>query len=545
MKHLPFMTFIIIGLVIAFASLLEAKTHKSDAYRLGISDEIAIQVLGHEDLSMRAIVAIDGTIPFPNIGPVYVKDKTLQEVENEITRKLSEGYIKYPVVSVSLVRSLSKRVFIHGEVVQPGILPFEKDMTIVHALSMAGGIREDGLYGKLRIRRKEEGGLRYKTIGESGLDKGIIKSREIEDMFLQPDDIVIVERGETYFIEGEVRRTGQYRLENNVTVGRAITLAGGISEGGLYGKVKVRRKGDGDIGYKTIGESGLDKGIIKSREIEDMFLQPDDIVIVERSETYFIEGEVERPGHYVLGSNVTVGRAITLAGGIRDGGIYGKVKVRRKEKGGLEYKTIGESGLNKGIIKSKDVEGMFLQPDDIVIVERSERIFIEGEVVRPGPYVLEDGMTVSRGITLAGGISEGGLYGKVKVRRKREGGPGFDDIEIDLKAIIEGSVKEDMLLQPDDIVIVERSKTFLIYGEVNRIGVFPLEKDMTVFKALTIAGGLSKWGSASGVKVLRPTNDGKSFVRINVNINEVLDGNAAADILLQPGDIIVVTSRIF
>jgi protein involved in polysaccharide export with SLBB domain len=545
MKHIFIIALIFVSSVATQISIGYPQTH-NELYKLGINDVITIKVQGHEDLSFSTPISIDGTISFPNLGSIYVKDKTLAEVEEEITKKLAAGYIKSPVVTISLHQSSSKRVYMHGELGRTGAIPFEKDMTVVMALSFAGGIRDTGLYGKVIVRRAGEGRSGYKTIGESGLNKGIIKNKNIEDMLLKSDDIVIVERSKTVFLQGEIVTAGRLELEDGMTVLRALSMAGNIRDSGLYGKVKVRRIMEGGSGYRTAGESGLHKGNIKNKDIEDMLLQPDDIVIVERSETFFIQGEVNRAGQVILEDDMTVSRAIAVAGGITDkGGLYGKVKVKRKRGVEFGYETVGESGLNKGIIKRNDIEDMLLQPDDIVTVERNETVFVAGEVTLPGQYVLEDEMTVSRSITLAGGIKDAGQYGKVKVRRMREDGPGFNDMEIDIKGIIDGTVQDDLLLKPDDIVIVERSKEFLMYGEVNRVGVFPLEKDITVMKALTMAGGLTKWGSESRVKVLRKTGDGKRLEIINVNINEVLKGNAEADMNLQPDDIVMVSTRIF
>jgi polysaccharide export outer membrane protein len=367
MKYLCFRKIICFCLILLSTSHIEAQP--SELYNVDINDVISIKVLGHSNLDTILSVAADGTIAFPYLGNIYIKDMTLPDIEKRIIKKLSSGYIKEPVVSVSLIQALSKKVFIHGEVIKTGTFPFEKDMTIVKALSIAGGIRESGIYGKVKVRRKQEG----------------------------------------------------------------------------------------------------------------------------------------VPG----------------------------------------FKGITEAAISNGIIKDSTVEDMLLQPDDILIVERNESFFIQGEVTKPGQYVLEDNMTVSRAITVAGGISQGGLHGKIKVRRKRGEGPGYEDIEINLKGIIEGVIKDDMLLEKDDIVIIERSKTFLIYGEVNNIGEFPLEANMTVFKAITMAGGFNEWGSPRRVKVLRQINQKGNFVTIKVDINNVLNGDVAADILLQPGDIVVVTSGIF
>jgi polysaccharide export outer membrane protein len=525
-------------------SIYEVDASKDELYKVGINDQIEIIVVGHKDLSVRVTVAIDGTIAFPHLGTIYIKDKTLPQIEEEIREKLSDGYVKFPVVSVSLALAMSKRIFVHGEVARNGMLPFEKDMTIIQALSVAGGIKNEGLYGKIKLRRMQTDG-KYKKIVEAGINDGIIADSKIEDMLLQPDDILFVERSETFFIQGQVAKTGQFILEGGITVSRALTIAGGIGENGMHGKVKIRRKKEGSTGYLDVKEAKLDDGIIKDSEIEDMLLQPDDILFIERSETFFIQGEVVKAGQYILESGMTVSRALTIAGGIGKDGLHGKVKIRRKREGSTGYLDIKEAKLDNGIIKDSEIEDMLLQPDDIFSIERNESFFIEGEIALPARYILEYGMTVGRAITVAGGIKEGGIYGKVKVRRKREGYSGYQDIEIDIEGIIEGRETGGMILQPDDILIVERNKTYIVYGEVNRIGEFPLSNDTTVFKAILQAGGFNKWGKESRVKVLRLTDNGQGFASIKVNINDVLDGNAAADIFLQPGDVVVVSSGIF
>ncbi len=537
--------FIIICVTFTFlGSIYEVDASKDELYKVGINDQIEIIVVGHKDLSVRVTVAIDGTIAFPHLGTIYIKDKTLPQIEEEIREKLSDGYVKFPVVSVSLALAMSKRIFVHGEVARNGMLPFEKDMTIIQALSVAGGIKNEGLYGKIKLRRMQTDG-KYKKIVEAGINDGIIADSKIEDMLLQPDDILFVERSETFFIQGQVAKTGQFILEGGITVSRALTIAGGIGENGMHGKVKIRRKKEGSTGYLDVKEAKLDDGIIKDSEIEDMLLQPDDILFIERSETFFIQGEVVKAGQYILESGMTVSRALTIAGGIGKDGLHGKVKIRRKREGSTGYLDIKEAKLDNGIIKDSEIEDMLLQPDDIFSIERNESFFIEGEIALPARYILEYGMTVGRAITVAGGIKEGGIYGKVKVRRKREGYSGYQDIEIDIEGIIEGRETGGMILQPDDILIVERNKTYIVYGEVNRIGEFPLSNDTTVFKAILQAGGFNKWGKESRVKVLRLTDNGQGFASIKVNINDVLDGNAAADIFLQPGDVVVVSSGIF
>jgi polysaccharide export outer membrane protein len=446
LKHL-FLVLIIAAYLFIPLSFANAESSEG-RYTVKIGDVLNIRVINYSGLNTIAQVAVDGTITFPYIGDLYVKGMKISEIEKEITQRLGEGYLEYPVVSVSLVKAVSDTYLVYGEVASPGTYTLDRDTTVIRAIALAKGITKGGYYGKVKVRRKREGKLGYEDIEIDR--KGIIEGSATADILLQPDDILIVEPNKTFFVQGEVRKPGQYTLEDGMTVTRAITIAGGIKESGLYGKVKVRRKREGQPGYKDI-EIDL-KGIIEGSATGDILLQPDDIVIVERNKTFFILGEVERPGQ----------------------------------------------------------------------------------------HVLEDGMTVTRAITVAGGIKEGGLHGKVKVRRKREGQPGYKDIEIDLKGIIEGSATGDILLQPDDIVIVERNKTFLVYGEVGKPGEYVLEEDMTVFKAIVLAGGITQWGSLKNVKVLRRKEDKTGFEMIKVNINNVLEGDATADVILQPGDIVIV-----
>ena len=168
-----------------------------------------------------------------------------------------------------------------------------------------------------------------------------------------------------------------------------------------------------------------------------------------------------------------------------------------------------------------------------------------GEVNKPGEHVLEKDMTAVKALSVAGGIRENGIYGKIKVRRKQEGTPDHKDIEIDLESSDENSETGDMLLQSDDILIVERNKTFFVHGEVNRPGEYALQGNMTVLKAMSLVGGFTKWGSSSRIKVLRPKKNNTGYETIKVDIDAVIDGDATKDTSLQSGDIVVISRGIF
>jgi polysaccharide export outer membrane protein len=344
-----------------------AQMYGIPTYKVGINDVIDIKVLNHNELSITATVSSDGTIAYPYLGAIYVKDKTLKEIEEEITNKLSEGFVKFPVVTVSLLKSLSRKIFVYGEVLRKGEFQYEEGMTLEKALSLVGGPTKEGLFGKIIVRRKSKDGNGYKDIVEVPLDNGFILNKNLENFPLKFDDILKVERNKTFLIEGEVVRRGRFELEKDMTVLRALLQAGGVTENGLYGKVKVRRKQAGfPGGYKDIAESKLKEGIIDDKDVEDLLLQPDDILIVERNKTYFIYGEVNAPGEYVLKENITVFKAVILAGGLTKWGSEGRIKVLRQADDNSKFVEIKVD--IDDVIKGNADADVKLRPGDTIIV---------------------------------------------------------------------------------------------------------------------------------------------------------------------------------
>lgn len=90
-----------------------------------------------------------------------------------------------------------------------------------------------------------------------------------------------------------------------------------------------------------------------------------------------------------------------------------------------------------------------------------------------------------------------------------------------------------------------RSQRFFVYGEVTEPGAFTLEPNMSVFKAIALAGGFTKFGSSSKVKIMRPREGAAGYEVIKVDIKQIVEGVADADVVLKSGDIVVVTEGIF
>ena len=111
-------------------------------YRLASGDVISIFVLGEDDLKREKIRLTDaGTIQFPVLGEIQVKGLTTGDLEQKITSGLLKAqYLKNPKVTVSIDEY--RPFFINGEVYKPGGYPYVPGLTVLKAVSLAGGFKD-------------------------------------------------------------------------------------------------------------------------------------------------------------------------------------------------------------------------------------------------------------------------------------------------------------------------------------------------------------------------------------------------------------------
>jgi len=185
----------VIALTCIFISFSIASTEetKLQKYIIGIDDVLDISVLQPEKLMATVTVAPDGFITFPYIGSVQAKGVTLSKIQNEIQGRLGNGYMRYPVVAVSLRESRSRKFFLYGEVMKPGTYGLEENTTVLRAISMAGGFSKFGSSSHVKILRPLKDKPGYEAIKVN--IKAVMDGRAREDTLLQPGDIVVVSEG--------------------------------------------------------------------------------------------------------------------------------------------------------------------------------------------------------------------------------------------------------------------------------------------------------------------------------------------------------------
>lgn len=168
----------------------------------------------------------------------------------------------------------------------------------------------------------------------------------------------------------------------------------------------------------------------------------------------------------------------------------------------------------------------------------SYRIYIIGSVAKPGVVSSQSEITLLQALALAGGVTPGTDLTLSYVAR------GNQRLEVDFrKLLMEGDLTHNPLLKPEDVVVVQANprNAVFIMGEVRNPGSFPLDREsnFTILKALARAGGFGDFARPSRSIIIREEGAGKRI--IPVDVEEIMeDPKEAEDILLQPGDVVIV-----
>lgn len=159
-----------------------------EATTIGVGDVFELRIVGEDKLPSTFTVSPDGTADFPYVKRLKVSGLEPQELAELVRAKLMEGQILTdPSVSVSMKEYNSKRVEVLGEVQRPGSLPLQPGMTLLRAISMAGGFNSIANKDKVMIRRKVDGKTRAATVSVDD-----IIDNKIPDVPLQAGDSINV-----------------------------------------------------------------------------------------------------------------------------------------------------------------------------------------------------------------------------------------------------------------------------------------------------------------------------------------------------------------
>lgn len=245
----------------------EEKEEKPATGVVEISDMLKITVSPAGELSRDVIVAPDGSITMPLIGKVFVQGKTSTLAAKELETLYSK-YITNPKVTVDIIKSLAKNVFISGEVTLGGIYEYFPGITLTQLVSAARGFTPKADKESIEVYRRLEN--RFEKIN--------VNYTKVPDFKLMPGDSVIVKAALVEVsIIGEVKYPGRYAYIKGMKLLDLISQAGGyIPDTANLKKISILRKGSSKI-IKVNA-----KKIMEGKH-EDIELIEGDIVSIPRS----------------------------------------------------------------------------------------------------------------------------------------------------------------------------------------------------------------------------------------------------------------------
>ncbi|KAF0233736.1 MAG: Polysaccharide export [Desulfovibrionaceae bacterium] len=178
-------------LAIALCTAMTASAYAAEpdvSYRPGPDDVLYVSVWKDEALTREVVVRPDGKISFPLIGDVAVQGRTISEVREEIQAKMNEFAPDAPV-SIMVVKINSPKVFIVGKVLRPGVYLMSDKMSVMQALSLAGGFTPFSAKDDILVLREARGKLQSLPFDYDAVAKGKHLEQNID--LIAGDTIVV------------------------------------------------------------------------------------------------------------------------------------------------------------------------------------------------------------------------------------------------------------------------------------------------------------------------------------------------------------------
>jgi polysaccharide export outer membrane protein len=262
-------------------------------YKIGPEDLIEISVFEEEKLNKTVRVSSQGNISLPLVGILRVKGLTANELEREIRDLLAEKYFQDPHVSIFIKEYRNQRISVIGAVEKPGVYDVTGPKTVLDALGLAGGLKEDAgqLLFLIRPPPLEEkiGKDKKDSVVEApktfliDLEKLLIDGDLTLNLPLIHGDVINIPVSGKIFVGGEVRSPGGFPLKGKrLTVSQAISLAGGLGPKAAGSETKIFRYSENGPGKEVFS---ADVYAIQKGQGQDLYLKENDIIIVPMSGT--------------------------------------------------------------------------------------------------------------------------------------------------------------------------------------------------------------------------------------------------------------------
>jgi polysaccharide export outer membrane protein len=265
---------------------LMAGQEADDVYRIGPDDKLRITVYNQDSLSAEMTVSSDGNITMPVLGKIRAQGLSQRDLTVRVTELLGQGILVNPQVDVEIQEYRNQWVMVTGEVRNPGRHALRGGTTLKEVLAEAMGFTEKS-GEEITISRRIQGTDDFKKfeISRSSFEIGGV------DPTMNHGDIVEVSRATYCYIHGEVRSPSRVPVERGMTLLKAITSVGGLTEWADRKEVRILPPSEsgeeGQVGWDGRSAKGARGRVVNLRRIQaglepDPVLKGGEIVYVKR-----------------------------------------------------------------------------------------------------------------------------------------------------------------------------------------------------------------------------------------------------------------------
>jgi len=387
-------------------------------YILGPGDDLAINIYGAMESGGVRTVDRNGQIILPSAGPLRVWGLSFSQVERLIREQLSRSYPGFQT-NVTMGRLRTIRVYVVGEVCQPGSFTISSLATVTNALFAVGGPLKLGSLRNVQLKRN------HHDVGTVDLYDFLLRGDKTTDFRLESGDTIFVPPvGPVAAVEGEIKRPGIYELKGTTKVTDLIEMAGGVMPQSYLKRVQLIRSklnAEREVIDIDLTDSGSNGDAPK-----DALVQNGDLVRIYPTDpriynTITLVGAVKHPGEYELR------RGMRLSQLVRHEAVLPEAYMDRVEVARLrEDLTTEVMQLDlRQAWEGDPKHDLSLKARDQITIRSGYRtpwkITLGGEVKRPGVYTIQQAERLSSVLKRAGGLTDkafpkGAVFTRVTVQ---------------------------------------------------------------------------------------------------------------------------------
>jgi polysaccharide export outer membrane protein len=520
-------------------------------YVLGPGDSLEIDLWGGVSQRLLRVVDREGRVSLPEAGPLLVSGRNLGDVQSAVQQVLRTEY-RDVSADVSLARLRTVRVYVVGDVAQPGAYDISSLSTPLNALFAAGGVTVRGSLRGLKHYRGKQ--LVEEVDAYDLLLHGV---RSGMDRLENGDTLLVPSVGSLVTVEGMVRRPAVYELHGESSLADVLDLAGGILPTATLRHIEVQRV----EAHEKRTMLALDLSPSEDEDFTAKKLQPfkvadgDEIHIFPiapyNEDAIYLQGHVLRPGRYSYKQGMKLS---DLLGSYKDllpepAPHYAEI-IRLNPP---DFRPSVES-FDLSAALANPASSPKLEPLDTVRVfslydfQPAPEVWVGGEVRGPGKYRTSGQAHLRDAVYLAGGVTQDASLDSAQLFRTQPDGT-LKILSVNLREALAGDPIDNILLQPRDRLLVHRNParvdppTVYINGEVAKPGRYPLTTNMNLEDLVRVAGGLKRSAYTESADLTRfDTNASRTTPsdRLQVNLRAAMSGEANSDVPLRDGDVLTI-----